>query len=370
MTADLFREARARRAVESRLTGFWYSWGYRELLLPSWLPWEEVGFGARGLAGQACKLLDAAGEVLTLRPDHTLLVARLAARELADAPRPLRVCYRGEVFRRGPGGGVTAVPQAGVELVGSASPLADAEVLALAAASLRVLGLADYRLAVGHVGVLRELLAAAGLAAASRERVTAALQQRDYVALEAALAAVPAGGELWQRLTQPVPAEEFRDPGDGRLGEVLALLRTPEWAGKVVVDLGLVRDLDYYTGLVFEVMVPRVGTPLGGGGRYDGLPGRYGRPEPATGFAFEVPGLLAALDGDLGLDGGATTLVVPRAGGGAAAWARAAALRSAGTAVELEVGGRSLAEAVAYARRRGMRRVVAVSPAGEEEIPL
>ncbi len=369
MLPDPMREAELRRAVEERLTACWRAWGYREVLPPPWLPWEEVGFGLTGLPGQACKLLDPEGQVVSLRPDNTLLVARLAARELADQPRPLRLCYCADVFRRPRSGGLTAVPQAGLELVGSSSPLADAEVLALAAESLRVLGVEEFRLAVGHVGVLRDLLESAGLPAGRRQEVMEALQRRDFVALERALAS---RDELWERLTVPVPAERFQAGAgeDGRnLAEVLALLRTPELRGKVVVELGLVRDLDYYTGLVFEMAAPGVAGPLGGGGRYDGLLGRFGRSEPATGFAFELRGLLQLLAGR-GPDGPSRSLVVPADGGLEAAWARARRIRAAGGVAELDVSGRSLEEALEYARRRGMRAVIAVSAAGEEEIVL
>ena len=67
---------------------------------------------------------------------------------------------------------------------------------------------------------------------------------------------------------------------------------------RVIVDLGLARALGYYTGAVFEVYDPALGVPLGGGGRYDELLGRFGRALPAVGFALNVERLHIALMGE------------------------------------------------------------------------
>jgi ATP phosphoribosyltransferase regulatory subunit len=69
-------------------------------------------------------------------------------------------------------------------------------------------------------------------------------------------------------------------------------------AERVIFDLGLARDLGYYTGAVFEVYDPALGAPLGGGGRYDDLLGRFGRPLPAVGFALGIDRLHIALAGE------------------------------------------------------------------------
>ncbi len=75
-------------------------------------------------------------------------------------------------------------------------------------------------------------------------------------------------------------------------------LLEPAVAERVIFDLGLVRSLGYYTGAVFEVYDPALGAPLGGGGRYDELLGRFGRSLPAVGFALGVDRLHIALAGE------------------------------------------------------------------------
>jgi ATP phosphoribosyltransferase regulatory subunit len=75
-------------------------------------------------------------------------------------------------------------------------------------------------------------------------------------------------------------------------------LLEPAVAERVIFDLGLVRNIGYYTGAVFEVYDPALGAPIGGGGRYDDLLGRFGRSLPAVGFALGVDRLHIALAGE------------------------------------------------------------------------
>jgi ATP phosphoribosyltransferase regulatory subunit len=92
------------------------------------------------------------------------------------------------------------------------------------------------------------------------------------------------------------PAGPLADAVSG-MRAVQALL-APEAAWRVIFDLGLSRSLGYYTGAIFEVYDPALGAPLGGGGRYDDLLGRFGRPLPAVGFALNVERLHIALAGE------------------------------------------------------------------------
>ena len=92
------------------------------------------------------------------------------------------------------------------------------------------------------------------------------------------------------------PPGPLRDALDG-LRAVIELLDA-DVAARVIVDLGRFPRLGYYTGAMFEVYDPELGEPLGGGGRYDDLIGRFGRPLPAVGFALGVDRLHAALAGE------------------------------------------------------------------------
>jgi len=80
----------------------------------------------------------------------------------------------------------------------------------------------------------------------------------------------------------------------GRVRAAYELLRERGVAERVQLDLGLLRDLGYYTGAIVEVYDPALGHILGGGGRYDELMGRFGRPLPAAGFALHLERLHVA----------------------------------------------------------------------------
>jgi ATP phosphoribosyltransferase regulatory subunit len=134
-----------------------------------------------------------------------------------------------------------------------------------------------------------------------------ALARRDFVGLEHMLSECGLPGEAAELLLDvpqrrggpelltdaPAPAVE---PVTG-MRRVYELLEG-DVAARVIFDLGLVRNIGYYTGAVFEVYDPALGAPIGGGGRYDDLLGRFGRPQPAVGFALGVDRLHMALAGE------------------------------------------------------------------------
>ncbi len=145
------------------------------------------------------------------------------------------------------------------------------------------------------------------MAAEARARILHELVTRDFVGLEREVAAAGLGAEessLLLRVPQMRGGTDVLEAGDGPVADALAGMRAvrdlldPAASERVIFDLGLVRDLGYYTGAVFEVYDPALGVPVGGGGRYDELLGRFGRPLPAVGFALDVERLHIALTGE------------------------------------------------------------------------
>jgi ATP phosphoribosyltransferase regulatory subunit len=110
--------------------------------------------------------------------------------------------------------------------------------------------------------------------------------------------------ELLLEVPQRRGGEEVLSDVPGRAEEAVEGLRLvhelleSSVAARVIFDLGLVRNIGYYTGAVFDVYDPALGAPIGGGGRYDDLLGRFGRPLPAVGFALGVDRLHIALAGE------------------------------------------------------------------------
>jgi ATP phosphoribosyltransferase regulatory subunit len=327
------------------------AWGYELLETPAveLLSTLELGVEAERLR-RLFKFSDGDGRMLAMVGERTVPVARVAAGQLRQAALPLRLCYLGPTFEGhpAPGSGRQAF-QAGAELIGAHGAAADAEVVAMAITALEACGLGEFQVEVGHVGFFGGLMAR--LAPDQRSRVLDALSGRDLVELEQALAETDlraAEQELLLRfpalrgdpeiLTAAVklvdnPASEL---AVNELREVHGLLEAHGVAARVNLDLGAVRDFDYYTGTIFEVFSPALGAPLAAGGRYDGLLERFGHPCPATGlvvFVDRVQGVLR----QVGAQAVAEGALVGFAHDASTAVELAAELRRGGTRVVMEV---------------------------------
>jgi ATP phosphoribosyltransferase regulatory subunit len=198
--------------------------------------------------------------------------------------------------------------QAGVELVGLPAPEGTVEVIEVLAAALDAAGLRRAVIGLGDSDLFRQLLAELAIEGESRSRILDCLATHDHVGLEAEVAALDIGDaerETLIRLPTLRGGPEVLDLARGlggeateratsRLAETYAALRERGVADRVNVDLGLLRDLGYYTGAILEVYDPALGHILGGGGRYDELMGRFGRPLPAAGFALHMERLHVA----------------------------------------------------------------------------
>ena len=295
-------EARELREIADRLRATIEQAGYGEVQTPA-LEYEEVlRRGDDRAAGAAFRLFDDQGRVLVLRADGTIPTARLVANRFGDAEPPLRLYYFAHAYRAVERGAAQAREflQCGVELVGAAAPEGDAEVVGVVLEALSAAGLRRHRIGLGDASIYPLLLAQAGVPDAERTTLLDHLSRRDLPALQAdverlglsdatrdmllAPTTLRGGPEVLERATGPlaVAVENLR-----RIHELVAE-RSPEHADRMIFDLGLVREMSYYTGTVFEVYDPAVGYALGGGGRYDDLCGKFGRPLPACGLALDV----------------------------------------------------------------------------------
>ena len=163
-------------------------------------------------------------------------------------------------------------------------------------------GRGDFVLALGHVGVFGGLVAGVRpRGRAARDAARARVESKDAAGVRDALAGEPRPdrGEALVRLTTLAGGLDVLEEADAAFavlprpppGAVSELrrgrVRRLAEAGlgeRLAIDLGEVRGLDYYTGLVFRAYAPGLGFEVGGGGRYDALLARFGRPMPAVGF--------------------------------------------------------------------------------------
>ena len=350
-------------------------WGYARIYTPSLEFYDALAQGnGPEINDQLYRFVDRDGATLALRPEMTTPVARVAATRYTEDDAPIRLYYAGSVFRYAEPqlGRSREFTQIGVELLGSAGPCADAEIVALAVSVFEAIGLGTFRVDLGHVGFFQGLLQ--GVDPLVAARLKEALQDRDYVRYEAmvkeepldpairtALFALPTlrgGAGLLAAARELAAGIPGALSALDELSEVYALVEAYGIATCVAVDLGMVKELDYYTGLLLEGYAPELGWTLCSGGRYDGLVGKFGRDCPAVGFAFGVERAMLALERQGWKPGAPVPDLVlwSEAGERAALFEAAAKARARALRVEIGIGCETEEDARRYARRRGIGR--------------
>jgi ATP phosphoribosyltransferase regulatory subunit len=307
-------EMRELRLMTDRIRAVFERSGYGEVYTPV-LEYEGTFARREGraatpdYASPAYRMFDEQGGVLVLRSDMTLPIARLAATRYAHSEPPLRFCYFAHAYRgvRPQRGQSRELLQAGIELLGAPAPEGTAEALRVLCEALDAAGLKTYRIGLGDASLYPSLLEAVGIDPESRERILGELVAGDFVGVEDELGGLGLPDED-AALLLGVPrirgGPEVLDGLSGRLEEAAAGMRAvhalvpPEVARRIIFDLGLVRNLGYYTGAVFQVYDPAYGVPIGSGGRYDELLAGFGRALPAVGFALNVERVHIALTGE------------------------------------------------------------------------
>ena len=288
-------EMRELRAIGGSLRAAFEEAGYGEVHTPA-LEYEEVLLrGDERAAGARYRSFDEQGAVLALRSDMTIPIARVVATRYAGVEPPLRFSYLAHAWRateRGVGEPREFL-QAGIELIGVPGADGEAEVVALTVEALNAAGLRRHRVGVGDGQLYRSLLSSFGVPDEAHLPILETLSRRDLVGLEGQVDELGLEADrrdLLVRLPQLRGGADIlgETPGLEGLQELHAQLEARGVADRVIYDLGLVRELGYYTGAVFEVYDPAVGFTLGGGGRYDELIGRFGRDLPACGLALDV----------------------------------------------------------------------------------
>ncbi|MCL2817265.1 MAG: ATP phosphoribosyltransferase regulatory subunit [Clostridiales bacterium] len=312
------------RRLENAITGVFEEWGFQEVIVPTLEYWENSG---RAGADNAFKLIDQNGEVLMLRSDMTTPIARLAASRFPIEDHP-RLYYSANVFcaEKSRAGGLREFRQMGAEMIGDGSPDCDALIIGLAVAALEKAGVRDFEISLGNAGFLRGLLNSLVLPPDGEKTLLQSVIKRDFVQLEILLQQYEVQADV-RKLILSLPSLRggvsvidkaislVKNPLSlaalENLRQVFDRLRSRGMADRVCIDLNLVQDFDYYTGVVFEGYCPRLGVPLCHGGRYDNLLRSYGRDLPATGFAIDFDKLLALPQGEKN-DSGVLTIALPK----------------------------------------------------------
>ncbi|QFS43514.1 ATP phosphoribosyltransferase regulatory subunit [Nostoc sphaeroides] len=381
-----------KRWIEDRLQQVFHRWGYHRIIT-STLERMDTLMAGEAIQPQMVIQLQQNGEddELGLRPELTASIARTVVTRMAYATYPQRLYYNANVFRRtweSRHNRQQEFYQAGVELLGAGGLLANAEVLLLVADCLAALGLREWHLILGEAGITRSLLSA--FPANLQDKVRSAIAHLDRITIDT----LPLSDKLRDRaqtmldlrgpsadVLQKVSSLDLDEEQREAVNNLKSLVELLELEKKfpLILDLSLIQTIDYYTGIVFEVVndTESQARVLGRGGRYDQLLGLYhpqGENIPGIGFGLSIEDLYQVLlsTGQLPqVTPASDWLVVPEtASANASAFAYAQKLRDSTdlVRVEIDLGGRDADAIRQYASDRGIAQIAWMKADGSSKI--
>ncbi len=309
--AYLPEKSRQKRKLINRLFDLAHRADFSELDLPTIDYYDSITRGVSDfLAARTYQFSDGKGERLALRPDATAQVAKILSGRLKKENLPGRYCYCCRSFRdfdlrRGE---AREFQQFGAEILGRDGFEADRDLLIFMFEMLECCGLEKYIVDLGHVGVYQGLISELDLEPRLERKIRKCIHRKNQTELAEAIASsdldddrkealvslplLYGGEEVFDEANKIQNQSKKTDQALLYLEKIYHELAQAGLSEAISVDLGVVRDLDYYTGLVFEALVPGTGKPVVGGGRYDELYSSYGVVMPATGLALEVERIL------------------------------------------------------------------------------
>jgi ATP phosphoribosyltransferase regulatory subunit len=310
----LFNECFIKRNIEGKLRNLFIGCGYLEIETPM-LEFYDTFSMEKEFSPQEStfKLFDKEGRIMVIRPDMTIPIARVMATKLKEMPLPGRISYIGNTLRNEElgGGKQHEFTQAGLEIIGEKNPSADAEVLVMAIKSLKKTGLIDFQIDVGQVEFFKGLMDELKLNENDKQKMRVLVDKKDYLGIEELISGYdikePLLGfvkklpdqfgniELIDKV-QKIIKNRRSTKALENLKEIFVILKEYDLEKYISIDLGLVRSLEYYTGVIFRGFTYGIGFPVLSGGRYDGLIEKYGEKMPAVGFSAGINLIMLALD--------------------------------------------------------------------------
>ncbi len=359
------QECAIKKEIENTVWTVFASFGYKEVETPSF-EYYDCYSGEKGQITQEklYKFFDEQGRILALRPDFTTSIARMAATKAAGETIPARYMYTGSVYRAEHTEGVRnrEITQSGIELIGSYSPKADAEVIAAAMEAVTALGVEDFSMEIGQVGFFNGLVSQLGLDSVTTEKLRESIDSKNSPSIKNIVKDLDIAEDIKQLMVE-LPylfgdAEIIdRANVDGlnptskaaleNIRQIYNLLTLYGFEKYISLDLGMLQSIDYYTGSIFKCYTHGVGFPIAAGGRYDNLMGEFGEKKGAVGCAIGINRIMQIYKGTP--ESVASTLVVAEDNADGLAYDLAYNLRVNGCLTEMYIG-ESNSDAMAYAK--------------------
>ncbi len=301
----LFLSCKNIREKEWKITTTLEGRGYVEVMTPTTEYYDVFMQAGMTLSQEKMlKCIDRNGRILVMRPDSTTPIARILATKIKKELLPLRLYYRQNVFRSDIGGHGyrSETMQVGAELLGVKGIIADLDILSSALESLSTCKQQEYRIELGHAGIYKALIAELGVDDVTAEEIRSLIESKNFAALNdmlepyrsndayLALKAMPTlfgGAEVLEEVKEITDNEQVLDAVN-YLTRIYKALENSGYGNGIMLDLGLVHEMDYYTGIMFRGYMLGAGSTVVSGGRYDSLCSKFGKDIPATGFAIDL----------------------------------------------------------------------------------
>ncbi|UOY93259.1 ATP phosphoribosyltransferase regulatory subunit [Ectobacillus sp. JY-23] len=313
-TRDLFFEdSTLQEEVEQRLRRVFISRGYEEIRTPTIEFYDVFSFQNRPIDEERMyKFFDHRGRILVLRPDMTIPIARVVGTTMMKSP--LKLTYSGNIFRanKSLAGKYNELTQAGIEIIGIDNLRAEVECIVSAITALQAIGVSQFKIEIGQVELYKSIIKKLSLTENDEIVLRSYIENKSYTGLTEFLKRknfdkTDATIRLLQRLPRLFGGIEIVEEAERlatnkemkqaivRVRQIYETIARLGYGNYVSVDLGMVQNLQYYTGVIFRGYANDVGEEIVSGGRYDDLMGHFGEPLPAVGLALQVDQIVRVL---------------------------------------------------------------------------
>lgn len=380
-------ECSEKKEIEATIWAVMSAAGYKEVETPAFEYYDcYVGEGGQISQEAMFKFFDEQGRILALRPDFTTSIARMAATKEADKKTPLRYMYTGNVYRHEQTEGVRQreISQTGIELIGSYSYLADAEVISCAIEALLAVGIEEFSIEIGQVAFFNGIVEQAGLDEAMTEKLRERIDSKDSVGIKLLVKDLNIEENMKQliidlpylfgdaSILERANVKELNYTSKTALDNLKNIYDTLCSYGfekYISLDLGMLQSIDYYTGSIFKGYTHGIGFPVCAGGRYDNLMGKFGAPKGAVGVAMGISRIMKAVASKgFGRNVG-STLAFAEKGAAAPLYELISSLRVNGCLVEQYLGTDGNFEAaMEYAQNTNQECIMRVYPDGKLKV--
>ncbi|MBV4450668.1 ATP phosphoribosyltransferase regulatory subunit [Clostridium tyrobutyricum] len=261
------------------------------------------------------KLFDKQGRMMVLRPDMTTPAVRISATKLKRAPHPLKLCYTENIYRENENlnGKDMEIAQSGIEILGAESIKADAEIVTTAIRALLKCGLKEFKIELGQINFFKSIIKETEMDDEKEKLLKYYVENKNFTALEnfieengccinkkdrclfREISKLFGGIEILDRAASMTDNSGALE-SINNVRELYNAVCDAGYKNYISVDLGMIQNIDYYTGIIFRGYAQGVGDSILSGGRYDNLAKQFGDDECATGLAIDVDSIMKAID--------------------------------------------------------------------------